>query len=1117
MTSNEAFPVKTRRFVAALLIAVFLFFLPGGFMRCHAFASEDAETDRMLSGASYSTGWAGIDVAYKFKGLSASHVIVKVEEGSPAAIAGLEAGDKILSIGSDNAGYMNILQVSKRIEAADTPLVILVKRTGETAPLSFIMKKENKSPVPTTEVRNGSVNARMRTSQAPIKSGIEGMNNASGLRQQMRVARARKISGADGNTGFSGSPVNDPYAVPGLLKKATKDSGINTLRRIYLDPGTGRLVFAGTYDNKYATGPIDYSALLHDATSSPKPSFSLEPTPLTKTALNDFITDLDQQMPKNFASIESGKAWLMRIFDLLLSDPTLGDDRQRFFLKGADLLKADQSEMHEITQAMLGRRPQGSPAFIRFTSKFYDLAGYPQLAVFIKAAATKDADPDAFMRAVELLGLEPYRQELRAKMQSGILTSAQAEALFQIEFWKKNFIRMGVPESKWQNVSANAQATYNVTTLTKVADEIFADLVRKHFITPWLNGMVFSEKFISRMYQVPLLQSQPVCREGLAPDSELARTFLEADWNLKTLTGRPELARQVPGHLTPHQFLFERESATGQYNQRNIEFRLWLHPESTPLEYDTGKRVVSFDAPSVSIKAEPLATKGNSSVADAMVQKSLAEYGKTVSHRYDSYARALPPLHRLREAQKVLAFVNWARSSNIPIHPPGPPAGSVPLPDKFNNGFWTAHFFADKDKTFLGFAASGGVDYGQNTGNNWINAVENKALGKKAMTQLAVSAVLGEDAVDAALQGNLERARTLADQSAKAMTGDFDFTGNPALEKIPEVPAPLLVSQAELQTEAIRQIEHAVDSLDRTGNTQPNARATRQLQQIKNILNVSSPTPDQVNAWVRLIRNDDGETIAAQKTLPEHRTHTETTEASNLPNDKRAASAEVEKVRIREKISDLRRELCLVQLQLRRFSATIQASRDQRNEWEKTVNDAYNSALGRAREKLVDFSKDLPEELLTERLENMTDPAEKKKVMQGLKMVTHLKETFALHDFSTWAAHENFGREEIIDGIGQIVSIIGIDDKIKKYLTNRWGLGKVLAFQEAADDLVISAYDVTAEVVAWRRLAQLNRNSEEFLTAIDKLGKLQRDIISRIHEREISLGLNPGQTREPCQ
>jgi len=955
--------------------------------------------------------------------------------------------------------------------------------------------------------------ARSVQSREPARGAQTNAAALSSRRSRLRQQIAGRTVTHFDSTGTS---ISDPFEIPGAPARDTAAAGINELKRIYLDPASGQLVFVGTYNKAYATGAIDYSALLNDAMQSPAPVFSLEPTPASRGAISAFAASLDQQMKRNLASVDAGKAWLTRIFDLLLSDPALGNDRQRFFKKGAAILKCKPEDIPEMTQALLGRVHAGSPAFIKFMSKYYESQGDWKFAVFMKAADKKDQDMDAFLGAIELLGLEPLRQQLRARVQSGQLTNAQGEFLLEVGLWEYNFKTMGVPEYRWKNAFANAKATFNNTAFRKVLDDLNAELFTERIMEPWLNGMIFSEQFLHRMFNLPSIETTPSCREGLASDSELARTFLEADWYLKTLTGEPELAEKVPGHVTREQFLFQRESASGQYNTNGVECRFWLKPESAPMSYDSGKRVITFKVPKVSVNAELLSIQAASSSMSAMVQDGLNSYGKMITRNYEGYAKALPPLHRLREAAKVLAFANWARQQGIRLQPPEPPAVPVVLPAKFTRGFWTAQIVSRNGRTFIGYSAQGGVDFGPSVGNDWIQAGEDAALGKTALAQLAGSAALGQKAVDAALQGDLDAARTLADQSALAMTGEYDFTGNPALAKIPEASPPAPIFQAELQTETIRQTKQALGALAPSGDAQQKEQATQKLQQIRTIISTPSPSPAQVHTWVKLLRNGDWGSLSAQ--LPPPASKKQAVIPSEDPRqDNIEQVTALEKARILDEITDFRKDLCRIQLQLRRFNATIQADQAQRGEWEKTVDDAYNSALDRAKDKLTDFSIDFPEGILQDRLDSITDPAERAKLERALRMVQHLKEAYKLKDFSEWAANENYSRKEIIDGIQQIADIIGIEGKIKDYLIKRWGLGRVLAFKDAASDLITSAYDVTAEVVSWQRLAQLNRNSDAFLVAIEKLSQHQREVMNQIHARELRLGLNPGDTREPCR
>lgn len=918
----------------------------------------------------------------------------------------------------------------------------------------------------------------------------------------------------------SAGPVEivDPFKIPGLAAREQSDAGINVLKRVFLDPRSGQLVFIGRYDPAYATGAIDYTTLLYDALQSPAPSFTLEPTPGTKSAVAGFVRQMDQQMAANLGSVETGKAWLIGIFDQLLTNPALEVDRRRFLAKGAKFFNVKPEEVPALMQAMLGRTEAGSPPWVNFWVKFYQALGSPQAAGYIFAAAHKDTDPQAFRDAFDGLGLTPVMNDLRLRIQNGTLNTQVAERMLEVEVWVAIHQSCKIPESRWRAAADRARRTGDIDAFRAFNDDLNANILREHAMEPWLNGLVLSETFLQVMQRMPSLESVPVYREGLQPDSELARTFLAADWMLKTLSVTPELAERVPGHLTPTQFAFQRETAQNVYDLGNVEARFWLTPESVALRSDPAGTVLDFGEARTSVRSEILAHSGGSAAADRLMRESTAAYGREVTRRYDEYARALPELHQLREAAKILALVHWAQARGLKLVPPGPAAPARALPASFHQGFWTAYFLANPDKTFMGLSASGGVDFGQSAGGAWVQTREDATLGSTALQQLAGSAALAKQAADAADHGDLELARSLADQSARAMTGDFDLSAHPELGKIPEVPPPDRVTQVELQNELVTQNTRAIAALAQAssapgpkGETQ-RAHAQEHIRQIQGLLASDAPPPPQARQWVKLLRNGDWASLPASKTRPQ----TVATAPAPTPATAQPVVDPAERARIRDEITQLRTELCRAQTQLRRFSATIQSDQAQRDEWVKVTNDAYESALARAKEKLAEFSVDFPEDKLNDRLEKLTDPAERAKVERALRLVQHLKESYKLKDFASWAEQENYGRKEVLEGIGIIVDIIGVEDAIKDYLRKRWGLKHVIAFQEAASDLVVSAYDVTAEVVAWRRLNQLNQNSDDFLKAVEKSGERVRAVVAGIHEREVRLGLDPGATRNPC-
>jgi len=227
-----------------------------------------------------------------------------------------------------------------------------------------------------------------------------------------------------------------------------------------------------------------------------------------------------------------------------------------------------------------------------------------------------------------------------------------------------------------------------------------------------------------------------------------------------------------------------------------------------------------------------------------------------------------------------------------------------------------------------------------------------------------------------------------------------------------------------------------------------------------------------------------------------------------------------ERARLLNEIGQLRGELCRIQVQLRKFNTTIQSDQAQREEWERVSNEAYGRALDKVKDALMDevkdLSMDLPTGYLEDKLAKATTPEDRKRLERAMRLVQHLKESYELKDFSAWASYEDYSREEIFEGAKMVAELTGLDEWIHNRFVKKWGLDRALAFYTAGQDLIDSAYDVTAEVLAWRRLGQLNRNSASFLKAVEGTSKHMKTVMDGIHERELRLGLPPGATKEGC-
>ena len=1035
--------------------------------------------------------------------------VVGVVPGSRATTTGMQAGDVLLSVGG--------LPVTSAKQAQETIArgLVIIECTGRP----FLLRLQR---------GQGEITVRV----GPPASTVAAVPDAAASADPWTAFRARERARERNALPAASAEIVDPFLIPGLAEWDSSPSGINVLKRVYLDPKTGRVAFVGRYDPAFATGAIDYSTLLHDAGQSPTPSFSLEPTAATTAALASFYRQHDQQMAANLRNVESGKAWMTGIFDQLMTNPALEVDRRRFFAKGAEIFGVKPEEIPPYVQAMLGRTAMGSPPWINFWAKLYQHLGAPEAAEYIRAGANKDNDPGAFQASLDGLGIRTVIENLKSQIRSGALAEPLAMNILETEVWTAVYTRCRVPESRWRAAANQVRRGGSIDAFRAVVDAINLDMVREQVMDAWLNGLVLSETFLQVMNRMPPIEDAPEYRGGLAPDSELARTFLAADWMLKTLGVSPELAARMPGHLTPTQFIFRRETQSRVYDLGNVEARYWLTPGSVALRHDPAGTVIDFGNAVIMVRSGVMSQQGGSAASAQLLREATADYGRAITQRYDDYARVLPALHRMREASKILALVHWAQARGLKLVPPAPPAPPQSLPATFRRGFWAAYFLANSEKTFYGLLADGGVDFSPKIGTSWVQPQEDPGLGKTAVQQLAASAALGQQAAAAACRGDLEAARSLADQSARALTGDIDLSANPALGVIPEVPPPERVAAVELQGELVAQTTREVIGLSLlapapgpAGETQrantfehlsqvygetQRAKIQEHLRQLEGLYTAEPPPPAQARQIVQLLRNGDW------GSLPKPRTAAVAAAPAPTPAPVPPVADPVERARIRGEITELRTELCRIEKQLRRFSATIQMDQAQRDEWEKVTNDAYESALDRVKEELADFSVSFPEDKLNERLEKLTDPAERAKLERALRLVQHLKEAYSLKDFAAWAEHEDYGPKEVLEGIAMITDLLGVDDKIKDYLDKRWGFGRVLAFKDTAQDLVTSAYDVTAEVVAWRRLHQLNQNSENYRLAVAKSGQRIRDVMEGIRQREIRLGLDPGSTKEPC-
>lgn len=947
---------------------------------------------------------------------------------------------------------------------------------------------------------------------------LQGQTPAPPSRRDRLQALIQSTTGAQAAPGAA----VDPFAVPGPAA-APSTLGINTLRTVFIDSKTGQVAFIGSLDPAFATGPIDYAALLRDALRSPYPAFSLDPSPASKATRDALLRKVDGDLARVQSDLAYGKAWMLRIGDLLLSDPGLPLDRQRFLRKGAEAMGTTPDRVKPFWDLASGRVQSLSAEGVGMLADLFAKMGTPEVGQALQAMQANNA-----IAGIELLGLGPVLNDTRQKLQSGLISQEYASNLMQAAFWEQVMLRLKIPEASWRRTIDGGKSGRVPDSVWRPAVEnLLTQAITDRVMLPWLNGLVLSQAFLERFYQVPALEVVPSYRSGLVADSELARTFFAADWCLKMLAISPEMAAKVPGHLTYQNYEFRLASARGIYAPGSHgSIRAWLSPQSVPLRQDPSGTVLSFDPARIAIRSELETFDGGSRTANALEREAAESYAQEVTRRYDEYARVLPELHRLREAAKVLALVRWAKARNQALAPAGSTAAPKALPASFREGFWTATFQADANKIFFVISAHGGVVFDNKVGEEWVQTQTKPGLADSALKQLVGSAALGQQAAEAALKGDLEGARALAQRSEQAMIGDLG-AGFPPLADVPQVPEP--TAYAAFQGQALAQGRDTLAALQQARTEAERKPLEDKLRQLKDLMAQGQRNPASASQLlVQLQTGGMGSLVPppiatggpqAPAPIPGP------TQGSNpgptvAPARPTSAVPPEERARLRNEITQLRNELCRIQAQLRRFNATLQMDQGQRAEWERVTNEAYQRALDEVKDALLDelkdLSMDLPKGYLEDKLAKAATPEERERIKRSLRLVQHLKESYDLKDFSVWASYDDYSREEIIEGAKMVAELTGLDEWIKTKLVKKWGLGRVLAFGEAAQDVVASAYDVTSEVLAWRRLNQLNRNSDAFLKAVEATSKRMQAVMEGIHEREVKLGLPPGASKSPC-
>jgi|GEM_PF-4673485 len=601
----------------------------------------------------------------------------------------------------------------------------------------------------------------------------------------------------------------------------------NVLTHVFVDPQTGEVVLFGEYNPRYPTGPIAYRDLLSDALRNAYPAFSLVNAAGDQTNQRVAKT-IDTDLTKVGRDEAFAMRWMERLLQPLLNSQAPTIERQLmerrlkkvFGISAEDFAihwnwaqrkteRFDSEQQYRISKSVVGKvmAKAGVPETI----------GQGYMAVKWMHA---NPSPEAAIDAYTLLGTIDSYYDLRDQRMRNEISTERATILLAAAAYEPILRGIKVPEPEIRRLIDGLRAgSVTQETILNRINPRWDEMAVRALVDHVFHGFRFSNAYLSHMYSLPAVLSG-VDLYGNLPDSQIMRAFFEADYVLKYVTSAAPGWDGFPDGVTFHQYLVDKiagSGSTGKLPTTGVN-RYWIGPGRVEIE-DLGRASgVRFKSASVRIQAEPLEQKGGDSAGAKYFRAALDEYASNLTSNYEDLAREYPSLHVVREAEKVIALARWLKSRGLaPVLADARPAPR-PVPDKVE-GFWGLTYLSNPqgDTDTIVFWMQGGVSFEEKEGEGWIGVAADPGVERDTLHQLAASVALVEKASAAALGGDLESARDLAEKSALAMTGRIDLQALPVPVPVPVDEAiaglPSAAGQAAVSMAAIEAVEATAAAL----------------------------------------------------------------------------------------------------------------------------------------------------------------------------------------------------------------------------------------------------------------------------------------------------------------
>lgn len=905
-------------------------------------------------------------------------------------------------------------------------------------------------------------------------------------------------------TASSATSINSTANI-GLKGVKSRPTDINTLKYALIDSKSRVVTFVGKYDPTYPTGTIPYADILKDVLNNPYPSFSLEPTPGAQAEFESmqqlFASDVARFNDPNYCN-----QWVNRLISLLMNDPAVAADKNRFFKHFGDAFGMSSDEFMTLYNGAknIGSVPQDQ--MFDMASKMMRMAGLPKLANALITIKTGGASGDPRRDICDQLGRAAEYDALKVRYNAGEISASKLAEGSMIICYSAMLREMEYPENQLDRMVQNIRSgSQSIDALSEAFGTQLNTFLSDHFGERIVNNLVLSPDLMMRLYNLPTPQSEMVFT-NVPADSALGDILFRADYLLKTICTNPDLRAQVPAHLTDMEF-HQQESIRNNYYlpaSAGAGIGNRLIPADVTMKFSPDGSVVEFARAQVKACSWVSGYLGDgwTPTAKSYLDTVVPKYAAYLTQHYDDYAKVYPELYRLQEAAKVVALVRWAKANGYTLAVGATSDVKIPHP-KTVNGFWNAVFQAQQGRYSLTIIEHGGASFAADEGEAWIKPQPDVTVTADVNKQLVASALLAEGAASAAINGDLEAARDLADKSARAMTGEIDLTQLPALAGVPVPSDPAAYAAADIEL-----INQAADCLNTMNTAQQdltranNMGATPEADNIRNqALQAQSDAQaklQEIMASVATLKQNPSQASAVVLTLQSHTATVQpiagTTAVATPPVQTGTTAAApttdkpVDLVALRAKwlrdLDEVNRKIAITQQALLGLNKQVQANQALYADWEKLAGDG----MAKCKSTILDLFLDSSIDMMSDRSGTLhkladklpaTETIAKEKYRRMDSLVTMMKDARASGTFLEWLYRENKTDAELYeyfrDGIGQISSLLSLDKTVPGLA---WKYGSMAA------DL---AYTYAQYYQAWQGIKDSNDRSDVQLAQVKKL------------------------------